>query len=137
VTVPEYPDRSFPATVEAASQAVDVQTGTTRMQLLVGNESLVLLAGSYANVRIDLTRPTQPLHIPASALLFDQRGLRVATVGADDKVLLKTITIARDLGKDIEIATGLAADDRIVVTPPDGLADGMPVRIAKPRDAAR
>jgi RND family efflux transporter MFP subunit len=137
VTVPEYPDRSFPATVEAASQAVDVQTGTTRMQLLVGNESLVLLAGSYANVRIDLTRPVQPLHIPASALLFDQAGLRVATVDADDKVLLKTITIARDLGKDIEIASGLAVEDRIIVTPPDGLVDGMRVRVARQRDAVR
>jgi hypothetical protein len=47
VTVPECRDRSFPATVEAASQAVDVQTGTTRMQLIVGNESGLLLAGSY------------------------------------------------------------------------------------------
>jgi RND family efflux transporter MFP subunit len=137
VTVPEYPDRSFPATVEAASQAVDVQTGTTRMQLLVGNESGLLLAGSYANVRIDLTREVQPLHIPASALLFDQAGLRVATVGPDDKVALKAITIARDLGKDIEIATGLSAGDRVIVTPPDGLVDGMQVRIAGKAEAVR
>jgi RND family efflux transporter MFP subunit len=137
VTVPEYPDRSFPATVQAASQAVDEQTGTTRMQLLVGNGSGLLLAGSYANVRIDLTRPVQPLHIPASALLFDQTGLRVATVGPDDTVLLKTITIARDLGSEIEIATGLAAEDRIIVTPPDGLVDGMKVRLVKQPAAKR
>ncbi|MBO0765774.1 MAG: efflux RND transporter periplasmic adaptor subunit [Hyphomicrobiaceae bacterium] len=137
VTVPEYPDRSFPATVEAASQAVDVQTGTTRMQLIVANEGGLLLAGAYANVRINLSRPVQPLHVPASALLFDQAGLRVATVGPGDKVLLKAVTIARDLGNEIEIATGLTADDRIILTPPDGLVDGMPVRIAKPPPAVR
>jgi membrane fusion protein, multidrug efflux system len=131
VTVPEYPDRKFPATVEFSSQAVDSQSGTSRMQLIVGNEVGLLLAGGYANVRFNLSRDVQPLHVPASALLFDQNGLRVATVSADDKVLLKTVTIARDLGRDIEIATGLAADDRIILAPPDGLVDGAQVRIAK------
>jgi membrane fusion protein (multidrug efflux system) len=71
-----------------------------------------------------------PLHIPASALIFNQSGLRVATVGADDKVLFKTVTIARDLGRDIELASGIAPDDRVIVAPPDGLADGDQVRIA-------
>ena len=107
------------------------------MQLIVANENGLLLAGSYANVRIDLTRDVQPLHVPASALLFDQNGLRVATVNQEDKVELKSITIARDLGRDIEIATGLAPGDRIIVTPPDGLVDGMQVRIAKKADAVK
>ena len=71
-----------------------------------------------------------PLNIPASALIFNQNGLRVATVGADDKMLFKTVTIARDLGRTIELASGLAPDDRVIVTPPDGIADGDPVRIA-------
>jgi RND family efflux transporter MFP subunit len=134
VTVPEYPDRKFPATVEFSSQAVDSQSGTSRMQLIVGNEAGLLLAGGYANVRFNLSRDVQPLHVPASALLFDQNGLRVATVGADDKVVLKTVTIARDLGRDIEIATGLAADDRIILAPPDGLWTAR--RCGLPRRAA-
>ena len=72
ISVPEYPDRSFPASIEFSSQAVDGQSGTTRMQLMVGNDEGLLLAGGYANVRIDLSRDVQTLHIPASALLFDQ-----------------------------------------------------------------
>ncbi|MFX7934401.1 hypothetical protein ABTK33_20155, partial [Acinetobacter baumannii] len=72
----------------------------------------------------------QPLSIPASALVFNNSGLRVATVTAGDKVLFKTVTIARDLGREIEIATGLSPDDRIIVTPLDGIADGDQVRIA-------
>jgi len=127
--VPEYPERDFPATVEFSSQAVDVGSGTTRMQLIVGNDNGLLLPGSYATVRIDLSREVQPLHIPSSALLFDQNGLRVATVGPGDRILLKNITIARDLGREIEIAVGLAPDDQVVITPPDGLADGDQVRI--------
>lgn len=130
ITVPEYPERAFLAVVESSSQAVDVSSGTARMQLGVENDKGELLPGSYSNVRLDLSRDVQPLHIPASALIFDQNGLRVATVGANDRVLFKKVTIARDLGREIEIATGLAADDRVILTPPDGLADNDQVRIA-------
>jgi membrane fusion protein, multidrug efflux system len=47
-------------------------------------------------------------------------------------VLFKTVTIARDLGKEIELASGVTADDRIITAPPDGLADGDPVRVVGP-----
>ena len=56
--------------------------------------------------------------------------MRVATVTAGDKILFKPVTIARDLGREIEIASGLAPDDRVIVTPLDGIADGDQVRIA-------
>src|SRR6478735_2715039 len=130
ITMPEYPNRTFAATVEASSQSVEVSSGTTRMQLALDNSAGELMPGGYANVRLNLQRDTVPLHIPASALIFNQNGLRVATVGPDDKVLFKTVTIARDLGKEIELASGVAPDDRIIVAPPDGLADGDPVRVS-------
>jgi len=129
IRMPEYPNRTFSATVEASSQAVDVNSGTTRMQLGLDNSAGELLPGGYASVRLGLERDGVPLHIPASALIFNRKGLRVATVGADDKVLFKTVTIARDLGREIEIASGLSPDDRIIVAPPDGLADGDQVRV--------
>jgi membrane fusion protein, multidrug efflux system len=133
ISMPEYPNRTFPATVEASSQAVDVTSGTTRMQLKLDNSKGELMPGGYANVRMSLARDAVPLHIPASALIFNQSGLRVATVGSDDKVLFKTVTIARDLGRDIELASGISPDDRIIVAPPDGIADGDQVRVAGPK----
>jgi membrane fusion protein (multidrug efflux system) len=68
--------------------------------------------------------------VPASALIFDAQGLRVATVDANDHVRLKTVTIARDLGSTIEIGSGLTPQDRVIQAPPDGLAEGSAVRIA-------
>src|SRR4051812_15841478 len=129
ITVPDYPNRTFDATVESSSQSVEVSSGTTRMQLALDNSSGELMPGGYASVKLSLQRDAVPLHIPASALIFNQNGLRVATVGADDKVLFKTVTIARDLGREIELASGVAPDDRIIVAPPDGLADGDQVRV--------
>jgi RND family efflux transporter MFP subunit len=135
ISMPEYPNRTFAATVEASSQSVDVGSGTTRMQLALDNAGGELMPGGYANVRMSLQRDAIPLHIPASALIFNQNGLRVATVGADDKVLFKAVTIARDLGKDIELASGISADDRIIIAPPDGIADGDQVRVAGAKGA--
>ncbi|MGD9837406.1 MAG: efflux RND transporter periplasmic adaptor subunit [Afipia sp.] len=130
VTVPEYAGRTFPATVEASAQSVDISSGTTRMQLAIENPNKELRPGAFANVKITLTRDAQPLSIPSSALIFNASGLRVATVTAGDKILFKAVTIARDLGREIEIATGLSPDDRIILSPPDGIADGDQVRIA-------
>ena len=51
LTMPEYPNRTFPATVEASSQSVDVSSGTTRMQLALDNANGELMPGGYANAR--------------------------------------------------------------------------------------
>jgi RND family efflux transporter MFP subunit len=130
IAVPEYPGRTFPATVEASAQSVDVASGTTRMLLIVDNASGELMTGAFATVRLQLPGPENAISVPASALIFDQGGLRIATIGADDRIVLKTVTISRDLGKSVEIGSGLAADDRIVTSPPDGIAAGDQVHIA-------
>jgi RND family efflux transporter MFP subunit len=130
ITVPEYPGRNFDATVEASAQSVDAGSGTTRMQLAVDNAQGALMTGSYTNVRLTLAHPDVAVNIPASALMFDQTGLRVATVDADGKVKLATVTIARDLGRTVEIGSGLTADDRVIESPPDGIAAGDAVRVA-------
>jgi multidrug efflux pump subunit AcrA (membrane-fusion protein) len=132
--VPEYPNRKFAATVEASAQAVDVASGATRMLLVVDNPGGELMTGAFANVSFDLPHPEVAVNVPASALIFDKSGLRIATAGADGRVVLKQITISRDLGKTIEIGSGLTADDRVIDSPPDGIATGDEVRIA---DTAR
>src|ERR1700722_16875033 len=75
LSMPDYPNRTFPAPVEASSQAVNVSTGTTQMQLGLDNSSEELMPGGYASVRMSLARENAPLHIPASALIFNQSGL--------------------------------------------------------------
>jgi RND family efflux transporter MFP subunit len=130
ISVPEYAGKTFTATVEASAQSVDSASGTTRMLLVVDNSNGALMTGAFATVRLELPNPETAIHIPASALIFDQTGLRVATVGPDDRVVLKQVTIARDLGREVEIGTGLAAEDRVIDSPPDGIASGDQVKIA-------
>ena len=62
--------------------------------------------------------------------IFDQSGLSLATVDVDNRVLLKKVTFSRDLGKTIEIGSGITAKDRVISTPPDGIVSGDLVRVA-------
>jgi RND family efflux transporter MFP subunit len=137
ITVPEHPGKVFYGVVEASARSVDAASGTTRMQVVVENRTGDLMPGAFANTRIQLPENAQALSIPAGALIFGQKGLRVAVVEADGKVKLKSVTIGRDLGQVVEIATGLAGDDRVIESPPDGLSDGDPVRVVTPAAAKK
>jgi RND family efflux transporter MFP subunit len=130
ISVPEYPGKTFPATVEASAQSVDIASGTTRMQLVVDNSHGELMTGDFTNVNFDLAHPEIAISVPASALIFNQSGLHVAIVSSDGRIVLREITISRDLGNEVEIASGIAADDRVVINPPDGIATGDKVRVA-------
>ena len=130
MTVPERPGQTFTATVETTSQSVDPSSGSTLVELAVDNASGQLVPGAFANVRFALPLTSAGLSVPASALIFDSRGARVATLGADNRVVLEPVTIARDLGTVIEISSGLAATDRVIDSPPDGIGKGDQVRIA-------
>ena len=124
LTVPEYPGQKFTARVIASANAVNAASGTTLVQLLVDNTNGKLMPGGFASLQFKLPVQADAVRIPASALVFDARGLRVATVDANNHVAFKTVTISRDFGDAVEIGSGLTAADRVIDTPPDGLIDG-------------
>jgi len=130
IRVPEHADKSYAATVDSSAQSVNANSGTTLMQLSVDNSGGELLPGGYATVRLDLPGHAAVLSVPAGALIFNAKGLSVATVGTDNHVAIKTVTIARDLGKVVELGSGVGAEDRVIENPPDGIANGAEVRVA-------
>ncbi|PXW28314.1 efflux RND transporter periplasmic adaptor subunit [Paraburkholderia caballeronis] len=131
LTVPEYAGKTFSARVVAQAGAVDSGSGTTLVQLFVDNRDEKLMPGGYASLQFGLPQSATGVRIPASALVFDERGLQVAVIGRDDKVFFRRVSIARDFGDSVEIASGLRTSDRVIDTPPDGLAQGDAVHIAK------
>lgn len=139
LSVPEQVGKVYTATVQARSQVINAASGSMLVQLAADNASAELLPGGAASVSFELPRAAGTLSIPPSALIFDKAGLRVATVGADNKVVVKPVTVLRDLGATIELASGLAPTDRVIESPPDGVGAGDVVRVAeaaKPKAAA-
>lgn len=130
LSVPEYPGRTFPATVAASAQSVDVASNSVRIQLVVDNSRGELMTGDFTTVTFDLAHPEVAINVPASALIFNKNGLHVAIVDHEGKIVLKEVTITRDLGNEVEIGSGIAPDDRVVANPPDGIASGDQVHVA-------
>ena len=134
--LPERPGHSYPASVVSTANAINEASRTLLVQLEADNADGKLIAGSYADVHFDLPAATGALQLPVTSLIFRQNGLRVATVGKDDKVTMKSVEIGRDYGTKVEIVSGLDANDRVIDSPPDWLAQGDKVRPAQPEKAS-
>jgi RND family efflux transporter MFP subunit len=130
ITVPEHPDKTYSGTVEDSAQAVNPATGTTLMQIIVDNRAGELMPGDYAGIHLQIAGAAHVLSVPSSALIFDAKGLSIATVDANNRVVLKPVSIQRDLGAVVELATGLSPNDRVIQNPVDGIANGTEVRLA-------
>jgi multidrug efflux pump subunit AcrA (membrane-fusion protein) len=137
ISVPEHPGKTYSGTVEASSQAVTPSTGTTLMQIIVDNAAGEMMPGDYASIHLQMAAAAHVLSVPGSALIFDAKGLSVATVDSGNRVILKPVSIARDLGTVVELASGISATDRVIQNPPDGIGNGVLVRLADTAPAAK
>jgi RND family efflux transporter MFP subunit len=128
--LPQYPDKTFKATVATTSSAINMNARTLLVELHADNPESELQPGAYAQVDFELPSNPNVVRIPTSALIFREHGMEVAMVTADDTVELKPITLGRNLGTEVEVVKGLKLSDRLVNSPPDSLANGDKVRIA-------
>ena len=132
VEFPELPSQQFPAKVLGTSNAISESSRTSTVELLLENEDGKLLSGSYAEVHFAFASPANVFRLPVSALLFRKNGLEVATVDENDRVVLKSITVARDLGRVVEVSSGIGGTDRVIDSPADSISQGEAVRVRKP-----
>ncbi|HTC84941.1 MAG TPA: efflux RND transporter periplasmic adaptor subunit, partial [Rhizomicrobium sp.] len=129
-TVPQYPGRVFQAHLVGSAGAVASATGTVLVQFGLDNADSVVQPGAYAEVKFPLPAGANGIRIPATALMFRDEGMQVATVDANNRVKLKTIVIARDMGAAVDVASGISPKDRIIDNPTDALQNGDEVKIA-------
>lgn len=128
----EHPGVSFPAPIVRTAQALDPLARTLQVELQVDNAKGELFPGAFAEVHFKVPGSATTLRVPANALVFRSAGLQVATLEQGNRVKLHSITQGRDFGRSVEVLSGVAADDIIIVNPPDSVTDGLEVRIAKP-----
>lgn len=126
---PEHPDKSYTATLVSTSNAIHESSRTLTVELQMSNKSGEVLPGAYAEVHFLMPSRKNVFQIPASTLLFRKEGLQVATVGPDNRVVLKSIKIGRDLGRVEEVIAGITSTDRIIDSPSDSILQGDLVRI--------
>jgi multidrug efflux pump subunit AcrA (membrane-fusion protein) len=132
LSVPERPGRSYDAKVVSLAQAINAGSGTMLVQLAVDNPRGELLPGAFANVQFDQAAAGgSAVTVPPGALIMGRNGVQVATLDANNRVRVRKVTIARDLGNVVELGDGVTRGDRIIDSPPDGIADGDVVKVGQ------
>jgi RND family efflux transporter MFP subunit len=129
LTLDEYPGRSFEGTIARNSSAIDQASRTLNVEVDVDNPKSELLPGAYVFVHFKVPEHAANLMVPSNTLLFRSEGLRVGVV-RDGRVQLVPVKIGRDAGATVEIASGLTANDAVILDPSDSLASGQEVQIA-------
>jgi len=128
----EQPNRTFPAKTVRTSNALDPTLRTLQVELELNNAQGDVFQGAYAEVHFKLPASAATLRLPANTVLFRSAGLQVATLDSQQRVTLKSIVQGRDFGNSIEVLSGLAPHETVLVNPPDSITDGVQVRIAVP-----
>jgi RND family efflux transporter MFP subunit len=128
VTLDEYANRNFQGTLVRTNNAIDPASRTLNVEIDVDNRDGKLLPGAYAFVHFTLPGQSGATTIPSNTLLFRSEGLRAGVVRNGQAKLLP-VTIGRDYGDKVEVTSGLAPDDEVIVNPSDSLVDGTKVRI--------
>jgi RND family efflux transporter MFP subunit len=126
----ERPEKSYSAKTVRTSNALDPTLRTLQVELELDNAKGEIFPGAYAEVHFKLPGGVESLRLPANTVLFRAAGLQVATLDAEHRVKLKSIVQGRDFGNTIEVLSGLAPNETVVLNPPDSIADGVVVRIA-------
>lgn len=127
----EYGARVFDGIVARSAGALDQATRTMLVEVRVPNPKNELLSGMYAEVAITLPSGHRVFELPATALINDAKGLRVATVNAENKLHLVPVTVERDTGATVQLSSGVEATDRVVKLTSADMFDGKAVQIRK------
>jgi RND family efflux transporter MFP subunit len=117
---------TFAGKIARSAQALNAQARTMRVEVDMPNADHALLPGMYVNVAFRL-QPRGQVEVPAAALIFRAGGVQVARVDGDGKIAFQNVTIARDDGSMVELASGAKSGDRLVLNLSSQIADGETV----------
>lgn len=120
----ERPQVPIQGVVKRVSGGLEVATRSLQVEVSVPNADGKLLPGAYVEVALPLSGSAKALLVPPNTLQFRQDGPRVAVVGGDEKVSLRAVKLGRDLGRRVEVTSGLGPQDKVVLNPPDTIDEG-------------
>jgi RND family efflux transporter MFP subunit len=129
VTQGELRGQRFMGKVARTSASVDAVTRTMQVEVALPNREGMLMPGSYVQVALPLSA-SQSLVAPTNALLFRASGTMLAVVDAQGRVTLRKVSVGRNYGAEFEVLDGISETERLVLNPPDWMADGQTVVVA-------
>lgn len=107
---------------------VDPSTGTLRVRAVFDNHDRMLSAGLFVRVRLPIGTPHTALLVPEQALATDQGQKFLYVLTKDDEVVYRPVDVGKIHDRQRVINSGLAADERVVVTGLQRVRPGIKVK---------
>lgn len=117
------------ATVARTAGAINPQARTLRVEVDVPNTPQRLMPGMYVKVAFSLA-PKGLVQVPAAVLAFRSDGPQVAKVDAASRIHFSKVTIARDDGNVVELASGASPGDRLALNISSQVREGDVVKVS-------
>lgn len=111
---------------------MDLATGTVTAKARMTNAAERLWPGAFVPARIVLGIDANAVTLPASALQIGQAGPYVFVV-REGRAVIVPIKVARTVGEEVVVASGLNGGEQVVTSGQLRLADGVAVSISTPR----
>jgi RND family efflux transporter MFP subunit len=116
------------ASVTRTASALDPGTRTLLVQIDVPNRSGQLLPGMFVYITFKLAPSGTRWRVPATAVIFDAQGSRVAIVGPNNTIHFQSVEVGRDFGDAFDIQAGLKGQELVVQQPTVALQEGQVVK---------
>jgi RND family efflux transporter MFP subunit len=130
VNLKEFPGVRYQGKVARTSVALDPNARTLKTEIHIPNADFKLAPGMYADVSFAVQRPKNTVQIPANSLIINSDGTQVITI-KNNKTHYRQVQLGQDLGKEVEVLSGLKKDDTIVINPADTIIEGEQVTESK------
>jgi membrane fusion protein (multidrug efflux system) len=128
VTLDALPGRMFKGRVTRFSQAVDLTTRTMPIEVRVGNPGAGIKPGMFASIGLVLASRPNTLTLPSNVILRDENGTFVFIVSGQNAKRVR-ITVGPEQESQVEILSGLRAEDSVIVAGQQFVRDGGAVAL--------
>ena len=132
VSIPSLGDRKFEGKVETVGVAADPASRTYAVKVAVPNPDRLLRAGLVSEARIFSSAMVNVMTLPGNAILRDPQGVTQVYVYSPSaqRVYARRVDVGEIFGNEVEIRSGLAADDQVVIVGQQNVREGSPAKIA-------
>jgi multidrug efflux system membrane fusion protein len=115
---------------------IDPTTGTIKLRAQFPNEQRTLYPNQFVNIRLLLDTHKDVTTMSTSGVQRGVPGTFVYLINPDSTVTVRPIKLGVADGDRVEVASGLAPGDHIVIDGADKLREGAKVVVRQPNDAA-
>ena len=123
----ELKNKLASGTLSTLDNQIDQTTGTLKLRATFMNDNRALYPNQFVNARLLQQEKTGVTLLPSAAIQRNTNNTYVYLIKPDNTVTVRNITIGTTEGDQSEIASGLNAGDRAVMTGVDKLQEGSKV----------